>query len=163
MTESSKQDLADRISTFIRPAFRLTGDGCFLSWQQRDAVQGFMIFIVFIAHAYGVMRMPMLKAATGFAYETPLMLTFLCLSLLTVVKPATGARLRDMFIRYFVPYAIFLTAMSLLFWLTWASDRSWSEQLFLWATAMLMNNLASAREAAGSSFLWFMPALLLFQ
>jgi len=163
MPESSKQDLADRISSFIRPAFRLTGDGCFLSWQQREAVQGCMIFIVIIAHAYQIMRMPVLEPWFRFSYETPLMLTFLCLPLLTIVKPATGARLRDLFIRYFVPYAVFLTVLSLLNWFSGGADRSWSEQFLLWATAMLMGNIDSAIDAASSGYLWFMPAFLLFQ
>jgi hypothetical protein len=163
MPKLSKQDLADRISTFIRPAFRLTGDGCFLSWQQREAVQGFMIFLIAMAHAYRVMHMPVLKTFERFAYESPLMLIFMCLPLLTIVKPATGARLRDLFVRYFVPYAVFLAVLSLYAWPDRYSDRSASEQLFFWATAMVMNTYKTTGDVAYSSYLWFMPAFLLFQ
>jgi len=163
MPESNKKDFADRISNFIRPAYRLTGDGCFLSWQQRDAVQGFMIVVIILAHAYRVMKMPTLEAFHDIAYESPLMLAFLCLPLLNIVKPATAARLKDLFVRYYVPYAVFLTALTFYAWYTRYGGRSWDEQFMLWATAMLKNNYESTGDVAYSSYLWFMPAFLLFQ
>jgi hypothetical protein len=161
MGEPSAQEEENGLISFIRPSFSMVGNGRLISWDQRDSMMGFLILIIMIGHNFVLGGTD--SALFNWIYASPVILIFMTLPVLTMVKPMTASRARDLVTRYMVPYVIFATAVAVMFWLTGGSDRSWQEQLGYWGLTMLMNNGKAASTMAQSGYLWFLPAFLAFQ
>jgi hypothetical protein len=162
MTGSSPQGGKSTLLDYMRPSFSLVGDGRLISWDQRDSMQGFLLFFIIVGHNY-VLGGPS-SDLFDWLYKAPTILVFMSLPLLTAVRPLSATRALDLTTRYMVPYLIFATAITLAYWLTEGSDRPWQTQLGYWAVAMLMNNAkASVTMVSSGGYLWFLPAFLAFQ
>jgi len=114
--DSSNKKNKKTLLDYIRPSFALVGDGRLISWEQRDSLQGFLLFFIIVGHNY-LLGGPS-SDLFDWIYKAPTILVFMGLPLLMTVKPLSLTRALDLITRYMVPYLLFATAITLAYWLT---------------------------------------------
>lgn len=122
-----------------------------------DAAKGILILLVVIGHAANFFNPePFPFLGVKFFHVA----VFLLLPFVYDVKPLTLNLLRDRFIRYYVPYAVFLVGYAVLYLVFMRGideTGAWFGDLI---KALMIGNGRIIDSAAGLSALWFLPAYL---
>lgn len=122
-----------------------------------DAAKGILILLVIFGHASNFWTPePFITFSIKFFHVA----CFLLFPFIYDMKPLTLPFIRDRFVRYYVPFGIFLLGYSILYFIAFGDIlqmTQWSfdvMQAFFFGTAMFLD------EASGLRALWFLPVLL---
>lgn len=123
-----------------------------------DAIKGILILLIVLGHnVILIQAAPWLRL---FLYNWHVYAFFL-VAMVLPIRSASLADLRDRAVRYYVPFAIFLTIACILSAAASGLDAP-VERGTAWLKALLIGSAYWAEQASGAQLFWFLPALLGF-
>jgi len=124
-----------------------------------DKIKGVLIVLIVVGHNFLITSfLPELYRILYCFHVGGFFLLSACLSR----HPSDGRKLADKSFRYYVPYVLFLSLYSTVFFLMVAGGRSSEDTLRDYVTSLVVPTADSIKSASGVLMLWFLPSLICF-
>jgi len=124
-----------------------------------DKIKGVLIVLIVVGHNFLITSfVPELYRVLYCFHVGGFFLLSACLSR----HPSDGRKIADKSFRYYVPYVLFLSLYSIVFFLLVASGRNPGDTLRDYVASLVVPTADSIKSASGVLMLWFLPSLICF-